>query len=114
MNPIAEAAKASIAVGDFVIILALACAVVLIVFNIIDTTSSYTSPKPKQIMAFGWLSFTAVFGGLILATTAGVDYQQVGLAFGMTIGLKSILLLVVLLLLSFGTSWRLRRENLGR
>ena len=113
MNPIEAAARASIVAGDIIIILALTCAIVLIIFNIIDTKSSYKSPKPKQIMAIGWLSFVAVFGGLILATMVGVEYQQVGFAFGMTIGVKSILLLVVLLLLSFGTSWRLSARNIG-
>jgi hypothetical protein len=107
MNPIEAAALASIAVGDLVIIFALLCSILLIVFNVIDFTSSYVSPRPNQIMAFGWLSFIAVFGGLALATVAGVENQQLGLTFGMTIGLKSVLLLVVLLLLSFGTSWRL-------
>ena len=113
MNPIEAAAKASIVAGDVIIILALACAVALIVFNIIESKSSFKSPKPTGIMAFGWLFFIAVFGGLILATVVGVEYQQVGFAFGMTIGVKSILLLVVLLLLSFGTSWRLSARNIG-
>lgn len=113
MNPIEAAALASIAVGDIIILVALSCAVILIVFNIIDTKSSYSSPKPKQIMAFGWLSFVVVFGGLIIATAAGVEYQEVGLAFGMTIGVKSVLLLVVLLLLSLGTSWRLSARQTG-
>ena len=107
MNSIEAAAEASIAVGDFIIIIALSCAILLVVFNIIDTRSSYSSPKPNEVMVFGWLSFISVFGGLILATIVGVDYQQVGLAIGMTIGLKSVLLLIILLLLTFGTSWRL-------
>lgn len=113
MNPIEAAALASIAVGDIIIMVALSCAVVLIVFNVIDTKSSYSGPMPKQIMVFGWFSFIAVFGGMIIASTTGVVHQEVGLAFGMTIGVKSVLLLVVLLLLSLGTSWRLSARQTG-
>jgi hypothetical protein len=50
---------------------------------------------------------------MIIASTTGVVHQEVGLAFGMTIGVKSILLLVVLLLLSLGTSWRLSARQTG-
>ncbi len=113
MNPIEVAALASIAVGDIIIMIALSCALLLIIFNVIDTKSSYTSPMPNQIMFFGWLCFVSVFGGLAIASTIGADYQQVGLAFGMTIGLKSILLLIILLLLTLGTSWRLSAHQMG-
>jgi hypothetical protein len=107
MNPIEVAALASIAVGDIVIMIALSCALILIIFNVLDSKSSFSGRMPNHIMFFGWLCFVTVFGGLIIASTSGVDGQQSGLAFGMSIGIKAVLLLVVLLLLSMGTSWRL-------
>jgi hypothetical protein len=113
MNPIEVAALASIAVGDIFIMIALSCAIMLIIFNVIDKKSSLNSPMPNHIMFAGWLCFVSVFAGLAIASTINADYQQVGLAFGMTVGLKSILLLVVLLLLALGTSWRLSAQKMG-
>ena len=107
MNLVEVVALATIAVGDIIILLALGCAILLIVFNLVDYRSSYDNAAPNRIMIFGWLSFVVVFGGLVIATVTDLGYDRVGLGLGMSIGLKAILLLIVLLLLSLGTSWRL-------
>lgn len=113
MNLIDVAAMATIALGNLVILIALSCAICMLAFNIIDSLSFQTRPDPNLIMIIGWLGSLTVVGGLMVAITTGVSQQQIGLAFGMTLGIKAFLMLVIFLLLSLGTSWRLSARQIG-
>lgn len=114
MNLIEVAAMATIALGEIVILIALSCAILSLGFNIINSLSLQTSPNSSQIMIIGWLGFLTVVGGLVIAFSTGVSHHKIGLAFGMTIGIKAFLLLVIFLLLSFGRSWRLSTRHTGK
>ncbi len=114
MNLIEVAAMATIALGDLVILIALSYAILSLGINSIDSLSLQKNPNSNQIMIIGWLGFLTVAGGLVIALASGVSHQQIGLAFGTTIGTKAILLLVTILLRSFGTTRRLLARHTGK